>query len=148
MPDHLFVYGTLRAESSHPMAHRLRVAARNIGRGSTPGRLYDFGSWPGAFFAPEQKYRVIGNVFVLRPASRFLIDLDKYEGVTPAQGEEREWPEAEGLFHRIAVKVTLDKGGSVEAWAYALKEMPRARLIGTGDFIADRRFRSPSGVRP
>ena len=24
MPDHLFVYGTLRAESAHPMAHRLQ----------------------------------------------------------------------------------------------------------------------------
>ena len=147
MPDHLFVYGTLRAESAHPMAHRLRVAARNIGTGSTPGRLYDFGSWPGAFFAREERYRVIGNVFVLGAGHRLLIDLDKYEGVTPAQGEEREFPEAEGLFHRIAVKVTLDKGGSVEAFAYALKEMPRARLIRTGDFIADRRLRAPSVVR-
>jgi gamma-glutamylcyclotransferase (GGCT)/AIG2-like uncharacterized protein YtfP len=147
MPDHLFVYGTLRAESAHPMAHRLRVAARHIGTGSTPGRLYDFGSWPGAFFAPEDKYRVIGNVFALRAGHRLLIDLDKYEGVTPANGGEREFPEAEGLFHRIAVKVTLDKGASVEAFAYALKEMPRARLIGTGDFIADRRLRTPSVVR-
>ena len=148
MPDHLFVYGTLRAESAHPMAHRLRVAARHIGRGSTPGQLFDFGSWPGAFFAPEQKYRVIGNVFVLGAGERLLVDLDKYEGVTPARGEEREFPEAEGLFRRIAVKVALDKGGTVEAWAYALKEMPRARLIGTGDFIADRRARAPSLVRP
>jgi gamma-glutamylcyclotransferase (GGCT)/AIG2-like uncharacterized protein YtfP len=98
MADHLFVYGTLRAESSHPMAHRLRVAGRHIGRGSTPGRLYDFGHWPGAFFAPEPKYRVIGNVFALRPGHRLLADLDKYEGVIPAQGEEREWPEAGGCF--------------------------------------------------
>jgi gamma-glutamylcyclotransferase (GGCT)/AIG2-like uncharacterized protein YtfP len=148
MADHLFVYGTLRAESSHPMAHRLRVAGRHIGRGSTPGRLYDFGHWPGAFFAPEPKYRVIGNVFALRPGHRLLVDLDKYEGVIPVQGEEREWPEAEGMFHRIAVEVALDKGGSVEAWAYGLKQMPRARLIGTGDFIADRRLRAPRVARP
>jgi gamma-glutamylcyclotransferase (GGCT)/AIG2-like uncharacterized protein YtfP len=148
MPKHLFVYGTLRAESSHPMAHRLRVAARHIGRGSTPGRLYDFGHWPGAFFAAEQKYRVVGNVFVLGQGQRLLVDLDKYEGVTPARGEEREWPEAEGLFHRIPVEVTLDSGGSVQAWAYGLREMPRARLIGTGDFIADRRIRTPRVARP
>jgi gamma-glutamylcyclotransferase (GGCT)/AIG2-like uncharacterized protein YtfP len=148
MPDHLFVYGTLRAESSHPMAHRLRVGAKHIGRGSTPGRLFDFGSWPGAFFAPEPKYRVIGSVFALGAGPRLLIDLDKYEGVAPAEDEEREWPEAVGLFHRITVKVALDKGGSVGAFAYALKEMPRARLIGSGDFIADRRLRAPSVVRP
>lgn len=146
MADHLFVYGTLRAESAHPMAHRLRVGATHVGRGSTPGRLFDFGSWPGAFFAPEPKYRVIGNVFALRAGPRLLADLDKYEGVAPAQGEEREFPEAMGLFHRITVNVALDEGGSVEAFAYALKEMPRARLIGTGDFIADRRLRSPSVV--
>jgi gamma-glutamylcyclotransferase (GGCT)/AIG2-like uncharacterized protein YtfP len=146
MPNHLFVYGTLRAESSHPMAHRLRVAARNIGRGSTPGRLYDFGSWPGAFFAPAEKYRVIGNVFALAAGHRLLVDLDKYEGVTPANGEAREFPEAEGLFRRITVKVTLDHGVLVDAFAYALKQMPRARLIGAGDYIADRRLRAPSGV--
>ena len=104
MPEHLFVYGTLRAESAHPMAHRLRVGARHIGKGSTPGLLYDFGSWPGAFFAPEERYRVIGSVFALGPNPRLLSDLDKYEGVAPTD-EEREFPESAGLFHRIAIEV-------------------------------------------
>ena len=36
----------------------------------------------------------------------------------------------------------------VEAWAYALKETPRARLIGSGDFIADHRIRDPQPLRP
>lgn len=148
MPNHLFVYGTLRAESAHPMAHRLRVGAKHIGKGSAPGLLYDFGSWPGAFFALEERYRVIGSVFALRPNSRLLVDLDKYEGVIPANGEEREFPEAEGLFHRIAIEVALDKGGGVEAWTYGLKQPPRARLIGAGDFIADRRLRPPKAARP
>lgn len=148
MPDHLFVYGTLRAESAHPMAHRLKVGARHIGKGSAPGLLYDFGSWPGAFFGPEEKYRVIGSVFALGRSTRLLIDLDKYEGVTPANGEEREFPEAEGLFHRILIEVSLDQGGSVEAWAYALKAAPRARVIGTGDFIADRKLRGARAQRP
>jgi gamma-glutamylcyclotransferase (GGCT)/AIG2-like uncharacterized protein YtfP len=147
MPDHLFVYGTLRAESTHPMAHRLRVGARHIGKGNTPGLLYDFGSWPGAFFAEEERYRVIGSVFVLGPNPKLLSDLVKYEGVAPTD-EEREFPEAEGLFHRILVEVSLDRGGTVEAWTYGLKEVPRARLIGTGDFIADRRLRVPVARRP
>jgi gamma-glutamylcyclotransferase (GGCT)/AIG2-like uncharacterized protein YtfP len=147
MTDHLFVYGTLREESAHPMAHRLRVGAKHIGRGSTPGRLFDFGSWPGAFFAAEAKYRVIGNIFALHAGPRLLLDLDKYEGVAPVGDDKRERPEAVGLFHRITVRVALDKGSSVEAFAYALKEMPRARLIGTGDFIADRALRAPSAAR-
>jgi len=148
MPGHLFVYGTLRAESGHPMARRLHAGARHIGRGSTPGCLYDFGSWPGAVFGPGERYRVIGSVFALGPNSRLLADLDKYEGVAPADEEEREWPEAEGLFHRIAIEVALDQGGPVQAWTYALKEKPRARLIGSGDFIADRRIRNPQPLRP
>jgi gamma-glutamylcyclotransferase (GGCT)/AIG2-like uncharacterized protein YtfP len=148
MPDHLFVYGTLRAGSAHPMAHRLRVAAKHIGKGSAPGLLYDFGTYPGAVFGPEKKYRVIGDVFVLGAGPRFLAALDKYEGVTPAEDEEAEWPEAEGMFHRILIEVSLDRGGTVEAWTYGLKEPPRARLIGTGDFIADRRMRAPKAARP
>ncbi len=87
------------------MAHRLRVAAKHIGKGSAPGLLYDFGNYPGAVFGPEKKYRVIGDVFVLGRGPRLLADLDKYEGVTRADGEEAEWPEAEGMFHRIAIEV-------------------------------------------
>ena len=148
MPDHLFVYGTLRAESAHPMAHRLRVGARHIGKGSAPGLLYDFGGYPGAFFGREEKYRVIGTVFALGPNPRLLTDLDKYEGVIREDGEEAAWPEAQGMFHRIAIEVSLEQGGTIEAWTYALKEPARARLIGTGDFIADRRLRAPRAARP
>jgi len=147
MRDHLFVYGTLRAGSTHRMAHRLKVGAKHIGKGSAPGLLYDFGSWPGAIFGPEVRYRVIGDVFVLG-SSRLLADLDKYEGVTRVEDEAPEVPEAEGLFHRIAIAVVLEQGGAIQAWTYALKEPPRARLIGSGDFIADRRIRAPRAIRP
>jgi len=139
MPDHLFVYGTLRAESGHPMARRLRVGAKLIGRGSAPGALYDFGSYPGAVFDPEARYRVIGDLFKLGPNPRLIADLDKYEGF---KGEDDD------LFRRIAIEVSLDQGGKVEAWTYGLKDAPRARLIGAGDFIADRRLRAPRAARP
>jgi hypothetical protein len=129
------------------MAHRLRVGAKHIGKGSAPGLLYDFGSWPGAIFGPEERYRVIGDVFALG-SSRLLADLDKYEGVTRVEDEELEVPEAEGLFHRIAIEVVLEQGGTIEAWTYALKAPPRARLIGSGDFVADRRLRTPRAARP
>lgn len=139
MPDHLFVYGTLRAGSAHPMAHRLRVGAKPLGRGSVPGLLYDFGDHPGAVFAADSKYRVVGDVFELKAGARLLADLDRYEGCTGADDD---------MFRRIAIEIALDKGGSVEAWAYALRAAPRARLIGTGDFIADRRLRVPKAARP
>ena len=80
MSDHLFVYGTLRAGSSHPMAHRLRVGAKHLGRGSAPGLLYDFGDHPGAMFDPNARYRVIGDGFVIElgsvdPAAQHLLPL-------------------------------------------------------------------------
>jgi gamma-glutamylcyclotransferase (GGCT)/AIG2-like uncharacterized protein YtfP len=139
MPEHLFVYGTLRAGSIHPMAHRLRVGAKLIGRGSAPGMLYDFGDHPGAVFTRDSKYRVIGDVFELKAGPRLLADLDRYEGFTGGDDD---------MFRRIAIEVALDKGGKVEAWTYGLAEAPRARLIGTGDFIADRRLRVPKAARP
>ncbi len=139
MPDHLFVYGTLRAGSAHPMAHRLRVGAKHLGRGSTPGLLYDFGDHPGAVFDPGARYLVIGDVFELRAGPRLLADLDRYEGFSGANND---------MFRRVAVEVALDKGGQLEAWAYCLRETPRARVIGTGDFIADRRARVPRAARP
>ena len=139
MSDHLFVYGTLRAGSAHPMAHRLRVGARHFGRGSAPGLLYDFGDHPGAVFDPAARYRVIGDVFELKAGPRLLADLDRYEGFT---GADDDW------FRRIAIEVALDLGGTLEAWSYTLLKTPRARLIGTGDFIADRRMRVPRTARP
>jgi gamma-glutamylcyclotransferase (GGCT)/AIG2-like uncharacterized protein YtfP len=138
MPDHLFVYGTLRAGSAHPMAHRLRVGAKHLGRGSAPGLLYDFGDHPGAMFDPNARYRVIGDVFELKAGPRLLADLDRYEGFA---GADDDW------FHRVAIEVALDLGGTLEAWAYNLCKTPRARLIGSGDFIADRRMRIPRAAR-
>ena len=126
------------------MAHRLRVGARLIGRGSTPGFLYDFGDHPGAVFDPNARYRVIGDLFELKAGPRLFADLDRadldrYEGFTGAEDD---------MFRRIAIKVALDKGGAIEAWTYGLQEAPRARLIGTGDFIGDRRARAPRAARP
>jgi gamma-glutamylcyclotransferase (GGCT)/AIG2-like uncharacterized protein YtfP len=142
MPDHLFVYGTLRADSKHPMARRLRAGARHVGRGSAPGSLYDFGDHPGAVFARDSRYRVKGDVFRLGSNPRVLTDLDRYEGIGGGDNSD------ETFFHRVIVEVKLDTGKMVEAWAYALKETPRARLIGSGDFIADRRIRDPQPLRP
>ena len=81
----------------------------------------------------------IGDVFELKAGPRLLADLDRYEGFTGADND---------VFRRIAVEVALDLGGTLEAWTYGLLKAPRARLIGTGAFIADRRMRVPRTARP
>jgi gamma-glutamylcyclotransferase (GGCT)/AIG2-like uncharacterized protein YtfP len=134
-PKHIFVYGTLRPDSGHPMARRLLSQARLIGKGSTPGLLYDFGSYPGAVFDVDEKRRVIGDVFAFGPGGRLLAELDDYEAV-------------DRYYRRLVIEVMLSVGGTVAAWAYGIRDAPKTRRIESGDFILHRNLRRPRGLRP
>jgi gamma-glutamylcyclotransferase (GGCT)/AIG2-like uncharacterized protein YtfP len=138
MTQHLFVYGTLRPEFPHPLALRLKSQAKLVGKGSAPGVLYDFGWYPGAVFRADVRTRVIGDVFALKNAERLLARLDHYEGTA----------EPGNSFRRAAVKVRLDRGGTVHAWTYEMVEPPeRRRPIESGDFILNHRLRGPRPFR-
>ena len=79
MPQHLFVYGTLRSEFPGPLAFKLKSQANLIGMGCAPGALYDFGWYPGAVFNADARTRVVGEVYALRNAERLVAQLDHYE---------------------------------------------------------------------
>jgi len=134
-PSHIFVYGTLRSESDHPMARRLSSQARHVGKGSVPGRLYDLGWYPAAMFDEGEKRLIIGDVFALKPGGRLLAELDAYEAGDPN-------------YARTPLEVKLAGGGTVTAWGYGVSEAPPARLIHSGDFIAHRNAKTPRPVRP
>jgi len=134
-PAHIFVYGTLRSESDHPMARRLLSQARLVGKGSAPGRLYDLGWYPAAMFDAGEKRRVIGDVFALKSGGRLLAELDAYES-------------GDRFYARLHLEVKLADGGTITAWAYGVSEAPKARLIQSGDFIAHRNAKTPRPVRP
>jgi gamma-glutamylcyclotransferase (GGCT)/AIG2-like uncharacterized protein YtfP len=134
-PSHIFVYGTLRIESEHPMARRICTRARLVGKGTVPGRLYDLGWYPAAMFDASEKRRVLGDVFALKPGSRLLVELDEYES-------------GDNNYTRTLLEVTLADGGTVIAWAYGVSKAPNARLIQSGDFIAHRNAKTPRPVRP
>lgn len=133
-PRHIFVYGTLRSESDHPMAQRLRMQARFVGKGSAPGLLYDLGAYPAAVFSGSQTRRIIGDVFAFKRGGKLLEELDAYEGTDP-------------LYERLPLEVRLVDGGTVEAWTYGVREAPNARLIPSGDFIVHWNQRNPRAVR-
>ena len=138
MTDYLFVYGTLRSEFPHPLARRLQAQAKFIGRGSTPGVLYDFGWYPGARFDPHARTHVIGEVFSIKNAERLLAELDHYEGTA----------EPGNAFRRVPVKVRLDHGGTVDAWSYEMGDSKaRRRPIESGDFIHHHRLKDQRPVR-
>lgn len=134
MPDHLFVYGTLRAESEHPMARRLLSGAKLIGKGSASGILYDLGNYPGATFASTDKSGVIGDVFVLPEDAALLAELDAYEG-TAKEDED---------YRRVTIEVRIESGRRIPCWTYQLSNVPpRARVIPSGDFMAHLRAQKP-----
>lgn len=138
MPSHLFVYGTLRSESRHPVAQLLRGQAKLVGKASAPGVLCDFGWYPGALFRPDAKTRVVGDVYALRHAERLLAQLDDYETGDPVSP----------FFRRIAIVVRLDGGRALESWTYELCEAPaRLKPIESGDFILHRRLRAGRPLR-
>jgi|SRR6516165_437885 len=104
----LFVYGTLRKGSSHPMAVFLARQARFVGEGKTRGRLLDLGSYPGMVEAASSDDWVDGDVFELIDAESTLAALDRYEGCDRANP----------LYERRHTLVTLSTGVELAAWYY------------------------------
>ena len=122
-PNHIFVYGTLRADSDHPMARRLAAQARHVGKGHAPGRLYDCGWYPAAIFNESEKRLVVGDVYALKPGGKLLAELDAYEAGGPDYG-------------RKPLAVRLTDGRTILAWAYSVTTAPSSKVIHSGDFIA------------
>jgi gamma-glutamylcyclotransferase (GGCT)/AIG2-like uncharacterized protein YtfP len=113
------------------MARRLRARAKPLGRGSAPGLLYDLDAYPGAFFGPEHRQRVLGEVFALPVGDPLLRAIDVYEGCS------EDGSATNSGFERLSIIVTLDTGRQLEAWSYGLRDAPRpARPIPSGDWIA------------
>jgi gamma-glutamylcyclotransferase (GGCT)/AIG2-like uncharacterized protein YtfP len=128
MNDLLFVYGTL--SPSRAPAHLCEIAARlkPLSPGSMPGRLYDLGEFPGAVFDAAAPTRVYGEVFELPSDSRFLSQLDDYEGFMPADP-------AKSLFVREQRPVVISRGAQLSCWVYLYNRDPgHSPLIHGGDY--------------
>jgi len=124
---HLFVYGSLRTESQHPLAVKLRTQGRLLGKGSAPGILYDLGRYPAAMFGTEHDSRVIGEIFEMPRDGRLLRELDYFEGT-----EEPASP-----LSRIEIDVLFEEGSSFRLETYSLSTPPPIRrVIESGDWIA------------
>lgn len=131
MPEHLFVYGTLRREIGSAMHDWLAARADLVGKATMPGRLYDLGAYPGVVPPRQPDDRVAGEVYLLPSdgAERILSVLDRYEGCGH--------PEAEYRRERRAVR--LHDGHCLTAWVY-LYDRPVGMLphIASGDYAAYR----------
>ena len=72
-----FVYGTLRAGEINDLertaSDRGLPAVRRVGAASVPGRLVDFGAWPGLIPVADGR-RVPGDIYQVEPAHIQLMD--------------------------------------------------------------------------
>ncbi|MBD9419466.1 gamma-glutamylcyclotransferase [Achromobacter sp. ACM04] len=94
MSIYVFVYGTLRAgeinDLAQAAARRGLPAARHVGPASVPGRLVDFGDWPGLIPVDDGR-RVRGDIFQVEPALVALMDeIEEYESGKPCCFVRRE----------------------------------------------------------
>jgi gamma-glutamylcyclotransferase (GGCT)/AIG2-like uncharacterized protein YtfP len=112
----LFVYGTLRSGSGHPMAAYLAARARCLGAAHCAGRAIELGDYPGLL--EEAGASTAGELWELaEPSAETLRWLDDYEGC------------AEGLFERARREVRDAAGRALEAWVY-LYRGPGSRFSG------------------
>lgn len=137
-PTYLFVYGTLRDDPAHEMYRVLARQAEFVGDGSLPGRLYDFGEYPGAIKVDSDAGAVVGEVYRLKNPEVTLPHLDEYEGCGPTDRPPFE-------FVREASKVRLKDGNAVLCWVYFYNRAPiKGRLIPSGDYA---QFRASLGTK-
>ncbi|MSU76467.1 MAG: gamma-glutamylcyclotransferase [Gemmataceae bacterium] len=127
MSNYLFVYGTLKRRSRHPMARHLAQAACFVGVGRIAGRLYNLGRFPGLKEPRSNEDRVQGDVYDLGlDAEATLATMDAYENAESPPPTPYE---------RLAEAVTLDTGGTLMAWVYWYRGTIREEgFIATGSY--------------
>ena len=113
---HLFVYGTLRRGCDNQFAQLLSERGQFISAARVPGRLYDFGSYPGARRTDLPNELILGEIFYLEEPAAVLAILDDYEG-----------PE----FERAIVSTT----GTLDCWIYWYVGLETGHPIVFGDWL-------------
>jgi gamma-glutamylcyclotransferase (GGCT)/AIG2-like uncharacterized protein YtfP len=128
MTEYLFLYGTLKPnEAATDVAETVRDL-RRVGTATVPGRLYDFGDYPGAVIDQSAKTSIKGELFELPNDESALKVLDDYEEFNPTDRRK-------SLFVRIRTVATLQGGRRLNAWVYVYnRKLGSARQIASGDY--------------
>ena len=115
----LFVYGTLRPGTNHPMQRWLQNRSDDLGPAVYRGRLYQVAWYPALLPSNQPCDRVQGNILRLHEQSLWT-QLDEYEGAE---------------FRRQEIEVRQN-GRMLRVWAY-LYDGPTsgAPRIKSGDFL-------------
>ncbi|QEI04735.1 gamma-glutamylcyclotransferase [Pigmentiphaga aceris] len=139
MRHHVFAYGTLRSGEANDLAvhaeSRGLPPPRTLGQARVPGRLVDFGGWPG-LIDDGTLPGVLGEVF----------DVDA--SLLPLMDEiEEHVPGVDGCFVRRSIALQLD-GLAVQAHYYPIdtRFLGDAVAIDHNDWIAYRQARDKAAL--
>lgn len=127
MLERLFVYGTLKRDSSLPLAQDLNQSATFEGEARFNGRLYLVSRYPAAIPSKSPDEWVHGELFAVHDPA-FLVMLDRYEECGPEDAPPTE-------YRREIQTVVNSRGESVEAWIYIYNwPVTDLRRIASGEF--------------
>ncbi len=124
---YLFVYGTLRQDSGHPMHQLLREHSEFVCRAWILGQLYQIHDYPGVVQSGLAHERVYGEIYKL--LSPVLIEqLDDFEECSAAFPPPHE-------YIRKQVSAFVSGTKTITAWAYIYNyPVDPAKRILSGDF--------------
>jgi gamma-glutamylcyclotransferase (GGCT)/AIG2-like uncharacterized protein YtfP len=127
-PGYLFVYGTLRQNSQHPMYVRLAQQADFVADAWFVGKLYRVTYYPCVIPSDNQTDRVIGELYQLRNLA-LLAQLDDYEECSDKHSDPKEYVREKKLVHTV-------NGDAVMAWVYLYNRPVHGLVqIKSGDFL-------------
>ena len=138
MKLHVFAYGTLRAGEINDLARHAEARGlpppRLVGPARMPGRLYDFGDWPGMIDHPEG-LAILGEVYEID--EQLLPLMDEIEGVEPG---------VDSCFIRRNMMIEVE-GRQVDCLYYPIdpRHVGEAIAVEGDDWIAYRLGRPPRG---
>lgn len=130
IPEHLFVYGTLRRDIRSEMYHLLARFGDFVGDATFQGQLYLMDYYPGVVPSTRSEDKVFGEVYRLADPTSVLSRLDAYEECGTRFPQPTEYV-------RRMERVCLQSGESIEAWIYIYNRSTTGlQRIESGDFLS------------
>lgn len=129
MSDLIFVYGSLRKDFSSPASEILDNHSEYVGEATFQGKLYKVDWYPGVVPSDDPDDIVFGEVYKITEKDHVLPALDRYEGCSPEDPEPHAFVRKQRL-------VTLDNGGTIDAWIYLYTRPVSGKdRIDSGDYL-------------
>lgn len=127
--EFVFVYGTLRRETSSAMSALLEQYTEYSGKGVMQGRLYEVNGYPGAVESTDPAEQVRGALYRVIDGEKLWPALDAYEECAAHFPEPHEYVRKKAL-------ITTEEGPPLNAWVYLfMHDITDLHRIESGDYL-------------